>query len=231
LTSRLAGRFIRAACRLLARHIVLRVEGLEHLPATGPVVIAARHFHHLWDGCALIAAVPRPLHVVVALDWLHQPVGRRLMELACRAAGWPVVPRPDFPGRPGGRRPSDSLAADVPRLLAATRQCVRYLMAGEALLVFPEGYPNVDPGYTPKVDDDDVLPFRPGFARFAALAGHHGVNLPIVPAGLEYRRGRRWQVTIRFGVPIGFAPDRDLGTLVEIVEAAVGRLSGLPDAR
>ena len=80
LTTRLAGRFIRVACRLLVQRIDLRVEGVEHIPASGPVVIAARHFHHLWDGCALIAASPRPLHVVVALDWLHQPVGRRLMD-------------------------------------------------------------------------------------------------------------------------------------------------------
>lgn len=190
LPTRLAGRFIRAACRLLVRRIDLRVDGREHVPRTGPVVLAARHYHPLWDGCALVAASPRPLHVVVALDWLRQPVGRRLMDLACRAAGWPVVPRPDHPNPVADRSGDAPRAAGVPRLLAATRPSVEYLMAGEALLIFPEGYPNVDPGYTPKADDEDFRPFRPGFARFAALAERGGAGVPLIPAGLEYRRGR-----------------------------------------
>jgi putative membrane protein len=226
----LSGRFIRAACRLLVRRLDLRVEGREHIPRTGPVVIAARHYHHLWDGCGLIAVSPRPLHVVVTLDWMHQPVGRRLMDVACRAAGWPVVPRPDSPSRAGSRSGDAPRAADVPRLLAATRQSVQYLRAGEALLIFPEGYPNVDPGYTPKADDEDFLPFRPGFARFAALAELGGVSVPIIPAGLEYRRGRRWRVTIRLGAPIWIGADRDIGAWAKSVEVAVRRLSGIADS-
>ena len=58
LATRIADHAIRGACRLAARRIDLRVEGLEHLPATGPAIIAARHFHHFYDGCALVAVVP-----------------------------------------------------------------------------------------------------------------------------------------------------------------------------
>ena len=39
--------------------VKLTVEGLEHVPGSGPVLIAARHFHHLYDGCVLMKAVPR----------------------------------------------------------------------------------------------------------------------------------------------------------------------------
>ena len=40
-------------------------------------------------------------------------------------------------------------------------------------MVFPEGYPNVDPDYTPK-GEGEMLPFRPGFARLAVLAAQAG---------------------------------------------------------
>ena len=39
---------------LVMRRVDLQVEGLDHIPATGPVMIAARHYHHLYDGPALI---------------------------------------------------------------------------------------------------------------------------------------------------------------------------------
>ncbi|MEX2314824.1 MAG: carotenoid biosynthesis protein, partial [Thermomicrobiales bacterium] len=78
-----------------SRGMDLRVEGAQSLPETGPVLIAARHFHHLNDGCAIIATAGRPVHILVALDWVKGGAGRTLMERACRMAGWPVVLRDD----------------------------------------------------------------------------------------------------------------------------------------
>jgi hypothetical protein len=107
---------------------------------------------------------------------------------------------------------------------------VQLLRAGLPLLVFPEGYPNVDPSYTPKTDDDEFLPFRPGFIRFVALAERDGLTrVPIVPVGLEYRRGDRWRLTIRFGPPITFAPGVDKDERVLAIEEQVRRLSSSPD--
>jgi 1-acyl-sn-glycerol-3-phosphate acyltransferase len=221
LTPSLPWLVIRAVCRLAVRRVDVRVEGLQHLPATGPAIIAARHFHHFYDGCALLAVVPRPLHPIVALDWLEYPAGRWVMERACRSARWPVVPRPDdVAGNSGG-------TADVARLRAATRESVRLLRVGQMLLVFPEGYPNVDPGYTPKSDDDAFLPFRLGFLRFVAIAERDGMTqVPIVPAGLEYRRGDRWRLTVRFGSPTALDPKRDHAEQVLAIEEQVRRLSG-----
>jgi 1-acyl-sn-glycerol-3-phosphate acyltransferase len=203
LTTDLPWSGIRAFCRLAMRRADVRVEGLGHLPATGPAVIAARHFHHFYDGCALLAVVPRPLHVVVALDWVQNPAGRQVMERACQAAGWPAVDRPEAFNRPG--EPADGArgTTDPARLRAATRESVRLLRAGKLLLVFPEGFPNVDPGYTPKTTDDAFLPFRRGFLRFVAYAERDGrTRVPIVPVGLEYRRGARWHLTMRFAVGV-----------------------------
>lgn len=217
---------IRAVCRLSARRIDLRVEGLEHLPERGPVVLAARHYHHFWDGCALVATLPRPIHLVVALDWVENPIGKRVMTAACRAAAWPVVARPDHPRH--SQAPAES---DAALMRVAARESVDLLRARRALLVFPEGYPNLDPGYTPKTGDTDVLPFRPGFLRFVALAQRAGIGpVPIVPVGLEYQRGERWHLTIRFGTPVTPGAEDHRGDLLRHIEAEVRRLSGLPSA-
>ena len=75
------------------RKVNLEVEGLENVPSTGPVLIVARHFHHLYDGCVLMRAVPRRLHIFVALDWVRKRWLRSFMESACTLADWPVVLR------------------------------------------------------------------------------------------------------------------------------------------
>jgi 1-acyl-sn-glycerol-3-phosphate acyltransferase len=142
------------------------------------------------------------------------------MTALCRAAGWPVVLRRD------GATPVDN--ADARRALRqATADSLALLGAGHALLVFPEGYPNIDPGYTPKRGDDDVLPFLPGFARLAALAAARGLEVPIVPAGFEYARGDRWAVTLRFGEPRTLHRAQAAAVIAE-VEREVRELSGLP---
>jgi putative membrane protein len=225
LATRIADHAIRGACHLAARRIDLRVEGLEHLPATGPAIIAARHFHHFYDGCALVAVVPRPLKILVTLDWMKNAAGLRLMRGACQIAKWPVVVRSDSQVRHGGA------TAARRQLLPATRACVDLLRAGQLVLVFPEGYPNIDPGFTPKTGDDAFLPFRPGFLRFAALAEQDGMaRVPIVPVGLEYQRGDRWRVTVRFGRPVTRLPEVDFRDQVSAIEEQVRRLSGLERA-
>lgn len=221
----MAHRSLRLMCRCsLARHVDLRVEGLDNVPAAGPVLIAARHFHHLYDGCAIGTAIPRPVHVLVAMDWVGPALGRRAFERACRAARFPVVIRPNaVAARP-------ELRGEAARALRrAVADAVDLLRTGRVLLVFPEGYPNVDPGYTPKPDDATFLPFDPGFARLVALAQRGtGSRIPIVPAGLEYARGPRWRLTLRFGSPLFLEPGADRTGIVREVESAVRRLSELP---
>jgi len=76
---------MRLGSRAIAgRRLQLTVEGLEHVPTSGPALIAARHYHHLYDGCALIATLPRPVHILVALDWVDRPIVRRVMERGLR---------------------------------------------------------------------------------------------------------------------------------------------------
>jgi 1-acyl-sn-glycerol-3-phosphate acyltransferase len=225
LATRLAESAIRTVCQVAVRRIDLRVEGLEHLPATGPAILAARHFHHFYDGCVLVAVVPQPLKILVTLDWLENATGRRLMRGACQIAKWPVVVRSSFRVRQGGAR------AARRQLLAATRESVGLLRGGELLLVFPEGYPNIDPSFTPKTNDEAFLPFESGFLRIVAMAERDGVTcVPIVPVGFEYQRRHRWHVTVRFGHPVRRSPDLASHAQVAAIEEQVRRLSGLEHA-
>ena len=234
----MAWRSLHLMCRgALARHVELRVEGLEHIPASGPVVIAARHFHHLYDGCAIGTTVPRHVHILVAMDWIRRPVGRRLMERACRAARFPVVMRPNGVNRPA--KSDDDPArraqyeAEASRALRrAAADAVGLLRTGHVLVVFPEGYPNVDPGYTPKTDDAAFLPFAPGFARLVALAQRDGrTRVPVVPTGLHYTRGPRWRLTLRYGRPCFLEAGKEreaFDRFVREVEERVRALSAAP---
>ena len=116
----------------------------------------------------IVTTLGRPVRIMVALDWVTAGPQRRLAESLCAAAGWPVVLRPD------ADRYRPELAADPVRRAAyradttrylkrAAGQSVELLRRGEALLVFPEGYPNIDPSFTPKSErTDDFLPMLPG---------------------------------------------------------------------
>lgn len=215
-----SGTVLRAASKaLVRRRLDLRVEGLEHVPADGPAIIAARHFHHLYDGAAILASVPRPVHVLVALDWLTNGAGRIAMERACRAAGWPVVLRTHGPAG------VDELAA-ARAFRTAARRSTALFAAGNVLLVFPEGYPNIDPGYTPKADEAAYLPFQAGVVRLASLAAARGLRVPIMPAGFVYQRGNRWRVTLRFGEPLTLAGRTEESSTLRELESRVRVLSG-----
>ena len=210
---------------LVSRRLDLTVAGLEHLPRSGPAIIAARHYHHLYDGAALLAVVPRPLRILVASDWATPGPQRMMLEAACRAAGWPVV------RRAGSRNPARPVAAgDRRHLLRAVRQSVEILAGGGLLLVFPEGYPTIDPGYTAKTGPDEFLPFEPGFARIAAIAAHRtGHPLPVIPAGFWYQPGPRWRTALRFGPPLTISADLHPDPIIQAIEHDVQRLSQSPD--
>lgn len=212
--------FLRRAARLdVRRALNLTVEGHEHVPASGPVLLAARHYHHLHDGAAIVATIPRPVRILVGLDWVEQAPLKWTMDRLCAAADWPVVQRrrPESENRPG----------DVRALLAALDHSVEILRKGEVLLVFPEGYPTIDPTWTPKTHDDEMLPFLPGVVRIARRAERDGLRVPIVPAGLDYRQGNRWDLTVRFGAPLDVPPRGDEADLLAHLERDVRHLSGL----
>ena len=193
------------------------VEGLERVPRTGPVLLAARHYHHLLDGAVLVHHLARPVHIVVGLDWTANARQRRWMERACAWARYPVILRPATTGAHGGYT-----ASEVRRYLrSGVRDAAALLRDRRVVLVFPEGYPVVDPtasDATPRArDEDGLLPFAAGFRTIADAARRGGAaDIAIVPVGFRYEpRGARWRIAARFGAPL--AADADVTTVADAV--------------
>lgn len=121
LLSRTAAPLVRATWPLLyGRYLRLDVRGREHLPGSGPYVIAANHQSHLDAGAVVTAlgAESRRLHVVAARDYFFDtPFKSAFFSELLNAI--PFDRQGDF---------SAGLAA-----------CRAALEAGDPLLIFPEG--------------------------------------------------------------------------------------------
>lgn len=217
-----------------------QVEGSEHVPSSGPVLIAVRHFHWFYDGCIVAASIPRRVHTIVALDWVQSRTLRRLTELACSLADWPVILRSEqFPEHDEHKRWAYTPGEIRYYLRQVTLATIRLFRSGEIIVIFPEGYPNIDPHPTPKTDLEAFLPFRPGFIKFIEQAERdESTRVAIIPAGLSYTHSthRRWQTTIRYG-PARYRSDfANAEQLLHAVEEDVHLLSSsaplaLPSSR
>ncbi|MFT4040323.1 MAG: lysophospholipid acyltransferase family protein [Thermomicrobiales bacterium] len=215
---------IRTLCRLGLRRITVRASGMEHIPQHGPVILAARHYHYTWDGIAIFARVNRQLRAVAAVDWLPPGRLRGALLAACAAAGWPAIMRDPLRGEYDRATERERRGL----LLQATRDAIEVLREGRPLLIFPEGYPVIDPHPTPTRAEGELLPFQPGVLRIALLAARQlGQPIPIVPIGLRYTPGRRWTLDLRVGEPLLIGPQANLAEAGAALEAEVRRLSGI----
>jgi 1-acyl-sn-glycerol-3-phosphate acyltransferase len=227
---------MRLVARLLAaRRLQLEVQGLPHIPKHGPVLLVARHYHHLFDGVALLLSIPRPIHVLVTLDWAKSSYWyvHPLMKLATVFAHWPVVSRSDALlacGYPSRRQTAAFTWGEINRhQRRAICDSVELLTQGRLLVVFPEGYPNIDPHYTPKKRPEEWLPFKSGFAAIAAAAERRlETTIPIIPIGFRYTRANRWKCRLNIGGAVYLKDFASRPLLVSSLERRVAELSGLP---
>jgi len=204
------------------------VEGLENIPSYGPVLLVARHYHHLYDGSILTTIVPRRTHILVALDWIQSQAIRRFMETFCSLAKWPVVLREE--------RLEDAknksvyvLSESKHYMRSGIAMAVNLLRDGDVLIIFPEAYPNVEPLTQPEQADDDFLPFKPGFAKIVEIAERSGKKqVIIIPTGFHYAYHadkKRWQVTVRFGEMLLREDFTSSQVFVQAIEQRVRNLS------
>jgi len=165
--------------------------------------------------------IRRTIHIVVGLDWTVDARQRRWMERACRWAGWPVILRPQTAAA-GGAYSTDEVAS---YLRSGLREAAALLREGRVVVVFPEGYPLIEPARAHVAaraqDDGAMLPFAGGYRSIVQLAERYGAReVAIVPVGFAYkRRGSKWRIRARFGAPM------DADSPVEAVESAVRELS------
>ena len=166
----------RAVMRGLFR---LRVEGLERLPATGPLVLAPNHASFL-DPFAVAAALPwRRLRRTWWAGWTGRLFTNPAVRLFSRAAQ--IVPvDPD-------RGPAAALAFGM-----------WILERGNTLIWFPEGR---------RSPTGELLPFLPGVGLLLARSGAPAVPARIFGSFAALPRGRRLprlrRLTVLFGRPLG----------------------------
>jgi len=214
---------------LTGKRLKTVAQGLEHLPPHGPAIIAARHYHHLFDGLAFFAVVERRFHIVVTMDWAQNRRTRLFMSSLNTLARWPMVLREEALSN----GPAESRlysASDLRRYqLAALRESVKLLEEKRLVIIFPEGFPNIDPRVTPKTQADEFLPFKPGFAAIAERAErvmHY--SIPIIPTGIHYQTGSTWVAHVNFGTAIYRRDFPSRQCFIEAVADRVKWLSGLP---
>jgi 1-acyl-sn-glycerol-3-phosphate acyltransferase len=112
-------RFMLRSLRRPARFVVQRrvsvsLHGVEHVPASGPVILASNHVG-IADGPLLAIYSPRPVHALTKQEMFQGRLGRFLLT--------------------SGQVPLDRFNSDP----AAVKACLRVLRDGGVVGIFPEG--------------------------------------------------------------------------------------------
>jgi len=156
----------------------LTLTGQDHIPTTGPVILAPTH-RARWDSILLPLAAGRPvtgrdLRFMVTADEVRGLQGWFIRRLG----GFPV----------NVKRPT----------ISSLRHGIDLLLGKAMLVIYPEG--NI-------FRDDQVRRLKPGLARIAlqAEATQPGLNVTVVPIDLYYGEAYpswRCPVQIHIGSPI-----------------------------
>ena len=187
------------------------VEGLDHVPATGPVILASNHLSFV-DSVVIPCVVPRKVVFLAKSDYFN---GSGVKGAVQRA--W-------FGGL--GMLPVDR--DDSRAALASLDTALEVLARGEAFGIYPEGT---------RSRDGRLYRGRTGVAHLALTAGCAVVPVGLIgteqiqPVGSN--RPRLADVTVRFGKPLDFAGQyADVPTgrarreVTDAVMAAIQELTG-----
>lgn len=224
-----SGYAMRLGARVATTVSDMTAAGIDHVPASGPVILAVRHYHHLLDGMGLLAHSRRPLHIMVGLDWVSTRTMRRVMEGLARGCAWPVTLRSAEDRHDDGR----GAAASAYRIdeirtyqQRAFRQCVDLLGRARVVVFFPEAYPVIDPHAARKPRRETLAPFKSGFARAAVVAARrHGRPVSVVPVGIRADATNERGLAFGYGQPRHVTAATDSKKLVIDVRADVRVLS------
>lgn len=163
------------------------VQGVERIPAKGPVIVASNHPNALVDALLVSTTLRRRVLFTAKATLFEQPLLAPLL----RAVG--VVPL---------RRAKDVRAAARGGIVSVSRNTETFqfvsdaLVAGGVVLVFPEGISH---------DEPTLAPLKTGAARMALAASAAGATgLHVLPLGLVFERKERprSRVLVRIGEPI-----------------------------
>jgi 1-acyl-sn-glycerol-3-phosphate acyltransferase len=182
--------------RLIWRPVI---EGVEHIPATGPVIIASNHLSFI-DSVVIPLAVPRRVTFLAKAEYF---TGRGLRGWASavffRSIGAVPVHR-------GGTRDETTAALEAAQQILA---------AGGAFGIYPEGTRSVD---------GRLYRFRTGVAWLGLATRAPIVPVAVVGTNKMLPVGARVPRVHRIGVR--FSPPIDTAGLAEKLEADAGRGAG-----
>jgi 1-acyl-sn-glycerol-3-phosphate acyltransferase len=187
---------------------LIRVDGREHLPADGPVILASNHLSFI-DSVVIRFAAPRRVTFLTKAEYF---LGRGVRG---RVVRW-------FFTRVG----SVPVARGEHRAAQAALDTAREVLAGGSVFgIYPEGTRSLD---------GRLYRGRTGVAWLALTTG--AAVVPVALAGTERlqpvgkRLPRPHRVTVRFGTPLHFTGDpasaRARRTVTDEVMRAIGALSG-----
>ena len=199
-------RFLSLIVRIFFRRIV--ITGIQHVPATGPLLLVLNHPNSLVDPLLLLALAPRrvvflakePLFRIPIIGWITRSMG-----------SIPVYRRMD--------------GADTSQNRRTFEKVWEALARGGAIALFPEGTSHSDPR---------MRPFKTGTARMAlgAASMNPESRVQVVPGGLYYTSKVRFRssVLLCFGEPVTIVSEQ-LGADGEPEPESVRRLTAqLQDA-
>lgn len=198
------------------------VNGLEHIPAKGPVVLCANHPNALVDALILQAVSPRGLHPLARAGLFRNPL---LIPILTAIGAVPVQRRQD-----AGTGNAGDDASRRARNVDAFSRCYEWLAKGHALLIFPEGESHSNPS---------MRGFRTGAARIVMGALEaNGVAPTLLTAGLSFSHvGRfRGSVFVNFSQPIpihteaGESPEDSVRRLTGDIHAALETVTLNPES-
>jgi 1-acyl-sn-glycerol-3-phosphate acyltransferase len=175
----------------------LRVEGAEHVPRRGPVIIAANH-RSMLDVPLVVVACPRPIAFMAHRNLFGDPVRAAFFHAM---GGYPVDPH-------AGR--------DTGALGFGTAVLERGLVLG----LFPEGTRSRSPSMGPFLPGAAWLALRTGVP--VVPCGIVGTEPPPGDGATRWLRRRR--IRISFGPPIVAAPAEGRATGRGRVEALTGEI-------
>jgi 1-acyl-sn-glycerol-3-phosphate acyltransferase len=187
---------------------LIRVEGREHLPGTGPVILASNHLSFI-DSIVIPLAAPRRVTFLAKAEYF---TGRGLRG---RIVRWFFTAAGSVPVRRGEHRAAQA-ALDTAREVLAD---------GNVFGIYPEGTRSLD---------GRLYRGRTGVGWLALTTGAPVV--PVALDGTERlqpvgkRLPRPHRVTVRFGRPLRFTGDaasaRARRVVTDEVMHAIGELSG-----
>jgi 1-acyl-sn-glycerol-3-phosphate acyltransferase len=190
----------------LAIRLFYRVEVCgPSAPADGPLLFLGNHPNALIDPALLFVATDRRITFMAKAPLFRTPlVGWLLRGLHAL----PVYRQQDNPAEMGKNQEMFAAANDV-------------LVAGGALMLFPEGKSHSEPS---------LAALKTGAARIAFRACRDGAPVQLVPVGLTYAdKGRfRSAVRVELGAPLSITPlvPVEESAEPEAVRALTGQIAG-----